>query len=713
MELFHNSRQTKFRKPFGAVPTDEKVEICIEISGFECLHDCYLGYSYGLKEFSEGKIRMSCSENAPGLYSCNFKVPAESCLVFYWFEVITDNSLVYYTKNPSINDSTGVKTNTKPDILSKTDNHTIPFQITVYNREFTTPDWFKGAVVYQIFPDRFSRGSKFSFEQMKTARNIPERIYHENWNTDVDYLGKPENGYMACDFFGGSINGIRERLDYLKALGIDAIYLNPVFESKSNHRYDTGNYENIDPILGTNEEFVEFCAQAKEMSIRVILDGVFSHTGADSAYFNKYGRYASEGAYQDAEGKGKSPYFSWYNFKILHGVISYDSWWGFKDLPNVNENDLLYKEYILGSDGIVKNWIRKGASGWRLDVSDEIPDSFLRELRKSVKCENKDAVIMGEVWEDASNKVSYGEFRDFLIGNTHDCVMGYPFRNTVLAWLSGKCGVADMVNRLETIRENYPAESFYCNLNLISSHDIVRAITELSGDYQPDTRQEQSKRYLTSEQRARGERLLRLAMLMQFTTPGAPSVYYGDEIAMEGYSDPFNRRTFDWEKLEQRNCEITDWLAALISFRKDRRVFITGFIEYIYYSDDLLVFKRFMAAQESQENQAVKSSEDVTGKANIGHSIIVNQTSNDNAIEGKTGESNDNKNHIYRSPTTFQSQTVKTVDAFGEYFDFEEPYYVAINRKEYSQHIKLPDYEGELAAMTGVVIQGNNRVFEV
>jgi 4-alpha-glucanotransferase len=298
--------------------------------------------------------------------------------------------------------------------------------------------------------------------------------------------------------------------------------------------------------------------------------------------------------------------------------------------------------------------------------------------------------------------------------------MGYPFRNTVLAWLSGKCGVADMVNRLETIRENYPVESFYCNLNLISSHDIVRAITELVGEHQPDTRLEQAKRYLTAEQRARGERLLRLAMLMQFTTPGAPSVYYGDEIAMEGYSDPFNRRTFDWQKLEQRNCEITDWLSALLSFRKEHSVFLTGYIEYLNYSDDLLVFKRFMAPQINQENNSDKSSEDVTGKASDGHSIIVNETANDNVNdktynnenEEQVGQLNDNI-PINKSLISIESQTVKTVDAFGKNFDYEEPFYIAINRREYVQHISLPDYEGDLAALSGVIIQGGIRVFEV
>ncbi|MHB1484192.1 MAG: glycoside hydrolase family 13 protein [Saccharofermentanales bacterium] len=640
MELFHNSRNIEFRQPFGAIPTGGQVEIGIGISGDEGIQDVFLVYMYGLKYFLKDKARMACEGNGSHMYRCRLTVPEESCLLFYWFEVSTENKLVYFTRNQNLNDGTGVKSDTRPDVFSGKHIDAKAFQITVYNKEFKTPDWLKGAVIYQIFPDRFSRGSKFSFEHMTKAREMPERLYHRNWNEDVDFSGTPGYGYMACDFFGGSINGIAEKLEYLRNIGVDAIYLNPVFESKSNHRYDTGDYERIDPVLGTNEEFEMFCAEAHKMSIRVILDGVFSHTGADSKYFNRYGRYRNIGAYQEAEGKGKSQYFSWYNFKSHHGEMSYDCWWGFKDLPCVNECNAFYMDYILGQDGIARNWLRKGADGWRLDVSDEIPDIFLRELRKSVKTENNDAIIMGEVWDDASNKVSYGEFRDFLFGNTHDCVMGYPFRDSVIAWLSGRIGVADMVNRLETIRENYPVESFYCNLNLISSHDIIRAITALSGDPQPDTRQEQSKRFLNTKQRERGEKLLKLAMLIQFTTPGAPGIYYGDEIAMEGYCDPFNRRPFDWNKLEEGKQDIVEWLSALISFRRKNRVLLTGNIEYIHFCEDLLIYKRFFTGQE-------------------------------------------------------------------------EPVYVAINRNEYSRKIETAMYSGVLDALSGVIIKGNERVFEI
>lgn len=648
MEVYFNSMDLKYKKPFGAVKTDSKVYLHLKISSNENIVDCYINYEYGLKEFFSGKARMVPERERKDLYKVRLVMPDEPCLFFYWFEIITTEGIFYYTRNADSNDGSGIKSHAKPVISVNHTNHIFPFQITVYCKEFKTPDWFKGAIIYQIFPDRFARDKNFDFENMKKIKNYPERIYHENWNEDVDFKGTQQTGYIACDFFGGSLKGIYENLDYLNELGIDLIYLNPVFDSRSNHRYDTGNYELIDPLLGENEDFHYLCEQAAKRSMRVILDGVFSHTGADSIYFNKFERYPGAGAYQDAKGNEKSPYFSWYDFNIRHGNISYNSWWGFLDLPNVNENDLMYRDYILGEKGIAGKWIAEGSSGWRIDVSDEIPDSFLRKLRKTVKSKNKDAVIIGEVWEDASNKISYGGFRDFLLGNTHDAVMGYPFCNAVLSWLSGEIDVKKMVFNLERIRENYPVESFYCNMNLISSHDIPRAVTTLSGKKNINERSEQAITFLTDEEREKGIKLLKLAVVMQMTVPGNPSIYYGDEIGMEGYRDPFNRRTFKWDDLSSDNPGILKKLMELIKLRKSYDVFKTGYIEFEYFNDNLLVFARYL---------------------------------------------------------------VNSKDVFGREVSGVNKIRVVINRNEHPVNPEIPSFAGTIEAMSGAIILDGEKIF--
>ncbi|MHB8963433.1 MAG: glycoside hydrolase family 13 protein [Saccharofermentanales bacterium] len=594
MEIIHRTRDSYYRTPFGAAASESYVCLAVRINGHSQVNDAYLCYSYGLTGFAGGKCYLLQSPDDPACFRCTVKMPAEACLFFYWFEIITDTAVEYCVKNSGATDNSSAVRGFAPAISHDSSTFGDVFQITVFDKDFHTPDWFKGSVMYQIFPDRFARSSDYTFEKMKGTRDIPDRIYHSDWSDEVDYTGKNSHTYKACDFFGGSIRGIRENLGYVKSLGIDVIYLNPIFESRSNHRYDTGNYEKIDPLLGSDEDFDEFIRECGRLSIRVLLDGVFNHTGADSVYFNKYGTYDTIGAYQDAADSGRSPYYSWYSFNLQHGHISYDSWWGFPDLPNVNENDLHFRDYILGDGGIVKKWLSRGASGWRLDVSDELPDSFLRDIRRSAKSAQPDAVILGEVWEDASSKVSYGHYRDFLLGNTHDCVMGYPFRRAVLGWLSGKFGLEYLVDSLEGIREDYPVQAFLCNMNLIGSHDVARAITELSNNGYVGDRKWQAAAVLTDEERGRGRRLLKLAMLVQFTFPGVASVYYGDEIAMEGYGDPFCRRTIDLENVKDDKPEMLLWLTAMSDFRGKHATLKTGHIGYQASNSNVLVYRRYL-----------------------------------------------------------------------------------------------------------------------
>lgn len=400
MRLVHSSRQREYRDPPGALPAGTTVRLSLRIWPEDTqIHSVYLAYAYGLYQFQSSRSRMVLQTAAPvtddlqsespprdlrlpdrlptdslprdpvlpdpdsgNLYATDLRLPTEPVLFFYWFEIESEAGTVWYTCDREAGDGLGVISGSRPHYLPGEAHSPTAWQITVHSPEFDVPDWLKGAVIYQIFPDRFRRDQAFTNDRFEDPLR-PERINHPDWSEDVDIAGKPETGYIACDFFGGSLRGISEKIDYIANLGVTVIYLNPIFASRSNHRYDTGDYERIDPMLGSIEDFQSLCAVALERGIRIILDGVFSHTGADSRYFNKYGRYPGVGAYQEAIGQGQSPYGSWYVFHRKGSQLYYDSWWGFQDLPSVNEHDLEYRRYIAGPNGIVRRWLRLGASG--------------------------------------------------------------------------------------------------------------------------------------------------------------------------------------------------------------------------------------------------------------------------------------------------------------------------------------------------------------
>ncbi len=439
------------------------------------------------------------------------------------------------------------------------------WQFTVYDKNFTTPDWIKGGVIYQIFPDRFySSGTE--------KENVPaDRIIR----TDLDgepYWRPDENGkVLNNDYFGGDLKGIEEKLPYISSLGVNCIYLNPIFEAHSNHRYDTADYEKIDPLLGTEEDFVSLCKKAEEFGIKIILDGVFSHTGSDSRYFNKNGRYPDEGAFQSKS----SPYYPW--FKFTKWPDKYQSWWGIEILPEIIEETPEFIEYISGEKGILRKWLSLGAGGWRLDVADELPDEFLDALRTAVKNHSPDALIIGEVWEDASNKSSYGKRRRYLQGQQLDSVMNYPFAESIIDFV--RRGNAESFEKaVVTVVENYPKPVIDVLMNHIGTHDTQRAITALAGEsciYRD--RAWQSGRKL-EDKKDDGIRLLKQAAVLQFTLPGVPSVYYGDEAGMEGYKDPFNRGYFPWGK---ENEDLTEFYRSLGKIRRNCTELISSPCKFI------------------------------------------------------------------------------------------------------------------------------------
>lgn len=457
------------------------------------------------------------------------------------------------------------------------------WQLTVYNKDFTTPEWLKGGLIYQIFPDRFA------FSGTEKSGVPTDRIMR----TDRDgepYWRPDENGKVKNnDYFGGDLKGIEEKLPYLKSLGVTCIYLNPIFEAHSNHRYDTGDYTKIDPLLGNEEDFGALCSSAEKEGIKIILDGVFSHTGCDSKYFNEYGRYDTVGAYQSKDSK----YYNWYKFK--NWPDDYLSWWGIMLLPEVIEENPDFIEYITGENGIARRWLHLGASGWRLDVADELPDVFLNNFRKAVKAEKPDALVMGEVWEDASNKFSYGERRHYLLGGQLDSVMNYPFAGAVIDFV--RAGSAETFNsRVSTIVENYPKQVLDVLMNHISTHDTMRAITALAGEScEYRDRFWQSTHSLNADAYNTGIGLMKMASAMQFTLPGVPSIYYGDEAGMQGYKDPFNRCCYPWGK---ENNELIEWYKKLGKIRKENACFVDGRLEILSAVAGCVAYSRKIEGNE-------------------------------------------------------------------------------------------------------------------
>ncbi len=430
---------------------------------------------------------------------------------------------------------------------------TMDWQLSVYEKGYNTPDWLKGGLIYQIFPDRFN----FSGVAKKGVPS--DRILRSDRWSEPYWRPTNEGKVLNNDYFQGDLKGIEEKLVYLSSLGVTCLYLNPIFEAQSNHRYDTSDYSKIDPLLGSEDDFKSLCEKAKEKGISVILDGVFSHTGDDSIYFNKYGRYDSLGAFQSKA----SPYYRWYKFK--NHPNDYHSWWGINILPELIEETPEFIEFIAGENGIAKKWLSLGARGWRLDVADELPDEFLDAFRAAVKKENPEALILGEVWEDASNKFAYGERRRYFTGKQLDSVMNYPFADAIISFIrSGK--VEGFSDKILTILENYPKCCIDVLMNHIGTHDTMRVITALVGEScEYRDRNWQSGRRLSPSQYEKGTKLLKLAATIQYTLPGVPSLYYGDEAGMEGYKDPFNRFCYPWGK---ENKELLEFYKALGNMRK-------------------------------------------------------------------------------------------------------------------------------------------------
>lgn len=454
------------------------------------------------------------------------------------------------------------------------ENKSNSYQLLIYD-DFTTPDWIKGGIIYHIFVDRF-------YNEMTLLKNDDIKVRND-WGGTPWYLPDEKGEIQNNDFFGGNLDGIKKKLPYLKDLGVTAIYVSPVFEAHSNHKYDTGDYLNIDPMFGNEESLKKLCTEASILGINVILDGVFSHTGSDSVYFNKIGRYKSIGAYQSKS----SPYYDWYMFNSWNE--DYVCWWNIKTLPAVNKENIDYIDFITGENGVLNHWQDCGIKGWRLDVADELPDSFLESLRKCVKEKDKNAYIVGEVWEDASDKFSYGHLKQYFLGKQLDSVTNYPLRNAIIDFIQTK-DCSEIYHTVNMIIEKYPPQSVHCLMNILGTHDTARILTVIGSSSVPESKLEMAEATLTANELAEGIKLLKIATLLQMTLPGIPCIYYGDEAGMQGWTDPFNRRCYPWG---EENKEILSHYKFIGKLRKSSSVFSQGKYRCLVHDKGMYAFERF------------------------------------------------------------------------------------------------------------------------
>ncbi len=558
-----DSRNPLYRDKLGALAEGETIRLKLLIHNDAHVHSAFLKLRNDKGKKIE-ELRMTAGDWLENYryYECEITLTEG----LYWYQF-------HYTSD--YGDYCVVKDGPSLGIVA---NEGDWWQLTVYSHDYKTPDWLDGGIIYQIFPDRF-------YNSGKQKDNIPyDRYLCENWEKQPEYRQHNDKCALGNDYYGGDLKGIEEKLPYLEELGVSCIYLNPIFEAHSNHRYNTADYMKIDPSLGTEKDLISLINKAKKRGISIILDGVFSHTGDDSIYFNAKNRYNTNGAKNSVD----SPYRSWYKFGD-YSKTDYSCWWGVPSLPETEEDDLSFSNFITGENGVIRYWLKKGIKGWRLDVADELPDSFLDKIRLAVKAENQNNYLLGEVWEDASNKISYGSRRRFLRGKQLDSVMNYPFANAIIEFVKG--GKAeDLTNTVLDILENYPTESVKLLMNHIGTHDTARILTRLGAenDYVGD-REWQSHQSLTVNEYNNGIKLLKLAAVLQYTLPGVPSLYYGDEAGMQGYGDPFCRGTYPWGK---ENTELLEFYKKLGRFRTNNSAFRSGEFIPLISNDNTVAYIR-------------------------------------------------------------------------------------------------------------------------
>ncbi len=564
MTIHHDSRDTDYRMPQGAVTCGTRLRL--RVRG-EALEKVWLRLWWNDAETRKRMRRVG------EYFECRFTAPDSPGLLWYYFVAVDVEGNAFYLGNAA--DGLG-------GVGEITTEEPRSYQVTVYDPAYTTPDWLRNGMMLQIMVDRY-----FRWGEKDVTKLPPASYYHIHWDDDPalcindDKYGDSVNN----DYFGGNLRGVMEKLDYIRSMGVTVIYFNPIFKARSNHKYNTGDYRVIDPAFGTEEDFHALCDAARKRGIRVILDGVFSHTGSDSVYFNRDGSYGPGGAYNDPD----SPYAEWYRFR--RWPDDYECWWGFKSLPNVHEETPSYQDFIINDeDSVTAHWLRAGASGWRLDVADELPMSFIRKLRARIRQVKPDAALIGEVWEDPTNKIAYDEQRSYCLGDTLDCTMNYPLRSALFAFLRCHITAPELVRQLESQRENQPLPFYYSQMNLMGTHDTPRAINVLAdvGEMSPD-RPYRRPMTLDAWAYGRGRRRLLAGWTFVCMMPGMPCLYYGDEAGLTGMADPYCRGTYPWG---HEDVALREAYREVMTLRMASPAMRTGALRLSAQGPDVVVVER-------------------------------------------------------------------------------------------------------------------------
>ena len=562
MRILYDSKLNKHKTPFGCIRTDEKCTVSVHIPQDVCTKKCFLCIENYEGFYMKMPMIKTDTRDLYEYFSVEFSLDYVG-LYHYWFVIEKeDTSFRLFKEGYS---DTNIEAGDK-------------WQLTVFDKDYNTPEDFRGKVYYQIFPDRFYYDGIIE----PCGKLTPYRI-HSSSEEEPDFLPNEEGKILNCDFFGGNLKGIQKKLPYLKELGVGVIYLNPIFMAYSNHRYDTADYKRVDPLLGEEKDFSSLCTAAHQMGIKIIIDCAFSHTGSNSVYFDKENIFGN-GAYHNPE----SPYRNWFQF--VNYPHQYTSWWGIDTLPCTEELNEDFLNYIVrDEDSVVAHWLRLGADGIRLDVADELPDEFIMEVKKKLKEINPDALLMGEVWEDASNKESYGKIRKYLSHSELDSVMNYPFQNAIIDFCLGNIDSKTLAQTVMTIRENYPKPVYDCLMTSLSTHDTVRIINRLSPDIPELSREGRAHYVIDGDSLKKGIELEKIAAFLQFTLGGCASIYYGDEAGLQGFEDPFNRRFFPWDNI---NSELFEFYKNLSLVKNSSVLLKSGEIN-AYEDEGVFLFERF------------------------------------------------------------------------------------------------------------------------
>ncbi len=533
VKFFPNCK--KYKTPIGAATVNEPINLTLKFTRPQNPSEVFLVLTKDNEDSVRYPMKQVSYEDGEFVYAISVRITS-SGLYFYHFDIQNEEQLYRVGADIDLN-----------ALLGKGSD----WQLTVTSDEYR-PTFVDGGVIYEIMPDRFFIGGT----RNKTK---PYAVYRDDWGGTPEFRADENGKIKNVDFFGGNLKGIAKKLTYLKNLGVTCIYLTPIFEAHSNHKYDPGNYMRVDSDFGTVDDLKDLIKKAAKRGIKIILDGVFSHTGDDSIYFNKAGTYDSVGAYKSV----KSPYYGWYKFR--NWPDDYNCRYNIDIMPDTDDKNPMFDEFVTGQEGVLRQWTRLGLGGWRLDVCEQLGDDFIEHCAKAVKREDPEAVVYGEVFMDASNLVVNGERRCFFCGGRLDSVTNYPFKEDILNFV--RCGDSNRLNNtVAFVINNYPKRAVDSLMNVLDNHDTARLMTVLGDNGNICSREDKATASVKNKKEA--VKLVKMASALQYTLPGVPCVYYGDEVGMEGFEDPFNRRCYPWGNVD---TELLKWYKQLGKIRKNER----------------------------------------------------------------------------------------------------------------------------------------------